>query len=73
MGHCRDCRFWDRAWALAAIRERHPCELAGLSYGVVEHGNSAAFIQATGEHAWLYTTPEFGCVQFQETEQGEPA
>lgn len=67
-GYCRDCKWWE----IHSIYTRETaiggnCALAEQDSD--ENANSLATAHDTEQyHAWLSTSPEFGCVQFQPVE-----
>lgn len=72
MGNCRNCRHWVTTPRPEPEKKVRPdgwgvCQMADLHAGdVCKFNQTLAFAsQMQAYTAWLYTAPEFGCVQYE--------
>lgn len=70
MGNCKDCKHWQSPERLEKIYlhsfKMGRCELAGSSESYADHPESLAFAEDVESYsAWLNTSPDFGCVQWE--------
>jgi hypothetical protein len=68
MGQCRDCRWWEVS-AQEQDSGKRFCGLATSDDGVALHTETPFWAVATdGGEAVVFTSPDFGCVQFERKE-----
>jgi len=66
MGQCKDCKWWDGEDVNFYSTERYHCRKAKQICSENYYSNKNLMVIAgSGDCAYLYTSPDFGCSEFE--------